>query len=208
MSSAKLTLIGMYNYACSIGSDLFEGLNIPDQLDKETLINNILLQAADFEVLYADPDFLKTAIKIWSDREQPTFKRWADALAIEYAPLENYDRFEDWSDRENGSGSASTETDEDTTNNRTITTDVSAYDSSGYQPKEKVTDNASGSLNSTVDNTNSYNNSGTHSGRIHGNIGVTSSQQLLSDELQLGYWNIYSRITDLFLNEFCILVYT
>ena len=42
---------------------------------------------------------------------------------------------------------------------------------------------------------------------MFGNIGVTTSQQMLSSELELGYWNIYNKITDLFIREFLLLVY-
>ena len=51
-------------------------------------------------------------------------------------------------------------------------------------------------------------NDSEHDGRIHGNIGVTTSQQMLQQELDLGYWNIYDKITQLFLQEFVIPVYS
>ena len=41
----------------------------------------------------------------------------------------------------------------------------------------------------------------------HGNIGVTTSQQMLESELNLGYWNIYEKITDIFLTEFVLPIY-
>ena len=47
----------------------------------------------------------------------------------------------------------------------------------------------------------------TRLGRAHGNIGVTTSQQMLQSELDIARWNIYEQITDLFLSEFCIMVY-
>ena len=43
--------------------------------------------------------------------------------------------------------------------------------------------------------------------RMFGNIGVTTSQQMLESELNLGYWNLYNRITDMFISEFLLLVY-
>ena len=48
----------------------------------------------------------------------------------------------------------------------------------------------------------------THEGRIHGNIGVTTSQQMLQAELDIAEWNIYEHITDLFLTEFVIPIYS
>lgn len=223
MSSAKVTLLGMNAYFQNAGNDLFEFLDLPTGLTKKTLTDNILLQGGEFEVLYSDPMSLKTSIGIWSDREAATFKRWVDALAIEYAPLENYDRQEAWTDtldsdgtsRTTGTNDTTTTSNEDIVGTSTVQTDVSAYDSSGYQPKEKVTTNSrtDDDTTTTVDNdttetnTSTLDNKGEHRGRVHGNIGVTTSQQMLQAELDMGYWNIYSRITDMFLEEFCIMIY-
>lgn len=190
------------------GYDLFEGLTLPEGLVKKTLTDNILLEGGEFEVLYSDPWALKNFISIWADREQATFKRWVDALAIEYAPLENYDRHEDWTDTLDSDGTNSTTGTNDTSTSGTVTTDVSAYDSSNYQPKDKVTSSETIDNDTTENSTSTLDNEGVHTGRIHGNIGVTTSQQMLESELELGYWNIYSRITDMFLKEFCIMIYT
>ena len=207
MSSAKVTLIAMNTFFANAGGDLFQGLTLPEGLAKNTLTNNILLQGGEFEVLYSDPFFLQNAISIWADREADTFKRWVDALAIEYAPLENYDRHEDWTDTLDSDGTSRTTGTNDTSTSGTVTTDVSAYDSTGYQPKEKVTTAETIDNDTTENNTSTLDNEGVHTGRIHGNIGVTTSQQMLEAELDLGYWNIYSRITDMFLKEFCIMIY-
>ena len=208
MSSAKLTLIGCNAFFNNIGDDLFKGLTLPEGLAKQTLTDNILLQGGEFEVLYSDPWALQNFISVWADREQATFQRWVDALAIEYAPLENYDRHEDWTDTLDSDGTSNTTGTNDTSTSGTVTTDVSAYDSSSYQPKDKVTSSETIDNDTTENNTSTLDNEGVHTGRIHGNIGVTTSQQMLESELDLGYWNIYSRITDMFLKEFCIMIYT
>ena len=208
MSSAKVTLLAMNTFFANADGDLFQGLTLPEGLAKNTLTNNILLQGGEFEVLYSDPFFLQNAISIWADREAATFQRWVDALAIEYAPLENYDRHEDWTDTLDSDGTSRTTGTNDTSTSGTVTTDVSAYDSTGYQPKEKVTTAETIDNDTTENNTSTLDNEGVHTGRIHGNIGVTTSQQMLEAELDLGYWNIYSRITDMFLKEFCIMIYT
>ncbi len=212
MSTAKTTLIGANQFFINAGSSLFQYLTLPTGLDKTTLTDNILMLGGEFETLYSDPIFLKNMIGIWSAREQDTFKRWVDALAIDYAPLENYDRQETWTDVLDSDGTSRTtgSVDTDTTNGETVTNDVSAYDSTGYQPHDKSVSSATGSIDtdtsesstSTLDNTN------THTGRVHGNIGVTTSQQMLTAELELGYWNIYSRITEMFIKEFCIMIYS
>lgn len=207
MSRAKLTLIGMNAFFINAGSDLFSELTLPEGLDKQTLTDNILLEGGEFETVYSDPNALRNYIGIWARREADTFKRWVDALAIEYAPLENYDRHEDWTDTLDSDGTSRTTGTNDTSTSGTATTDVSAYDSTGYQPKEKMTTSETIDNDTTENNTSTLDNTGRHTGRIHGNIGVTTSQQMLESELDLGYWNIYSRITDMFLKEFCIMIY-
>ena len=49
MSSAKITLLGQYNY----DNTLFDDLTFPAGINKQTAVDEILLKAADFEVLYS-----------------------------------------------------------------------------------------------------------------------------------------------------------
>ena len=196
MSAATLTLIGMYNE----DNTLFDSLDVPTGLDKSTLIKNILLRSGEFEVLYPDMDFMKFSIGAFSDAWQPTFERWVKALALEYNPLENYDRKEDWADIRSGSTSGSTSG----TTGATTTNKISAYDA-GDALTTRSQDEIHGSDSST--SLGSSTEGANHSGRIHGNIGVTTSQQMLQSELDLGYWNVYEKITDMFLTHFVLPVY-
>lgn len=207
MSTMKTTLIGMEAFFNNMNKSIFDGLELPEGLSKDTLTDNIILECGEFETLYSDPYFMQEAIKTWSDREQATFERWVNALAIEYAPLENYDRHEDWTDTLDSDSTSSSRGTVDTSNSGTNQLDVSAYDSTGYQPKDKTTSSDTIDTDTTDSTTGTLDNIGHHNGRVHGNIGVTTSQQMLEAELQLGYWNIYSRITELFMKEFCIMVY-
>lgn len=179
MSSCKMTLVGLLNW----DPNLFEYLELPDSLDKATLISNIIARGGEFEVLYADAEFVKQRIGYFSNKWARTFERWAEALKIEYNPLENYDRIEEWT--ENGDGD-------------TIAKGldkISAYNS------DTMRDNTSSNTDSN------YRSNLKHTGRLHGNIGVTTSQQMLESELQIAEWNLYDHITDLFLSEFVLPVY-
>ena len=207
MSSAKLTLVGMNSYFQNAGSDLFEFLDLPEGLTKKTLTDNILLQGGEFEVLYSDPVAFKSYIGIWSQREAPTFKRWVDALAIEYAPLENYDKHEDWTDTLDSDGTSRTTGTNDTETSGSVTTDVSAYDSSGYQPKEKVTTSETVDNDTTENNTSTLDNTGHHAGRIHGNIGVTTSQQMLESEFKVRQYDFYKMMYNDIDSILCLSVY-
>lgn len=208
MSHVTMTLIGLYNYNPTI----FDLLTVPADIDKDTLVDNILQRSGQFEVMYPDDEYIKFSIGAWSRKWQKTFTRWTDALKLEYNPLENYDRQEDWTDDNTTSSSdvGSSSSNTSGTTNSTTTNKVSAYDGGDNlttrdQSITDGTDSSASSGNTTL--TRSGTDNGVHSGRIHGNIGVTTSQQMLQSELDLGYWNVYEKITDLFLTEFVIPVY-
>ena len=231
MSSAKITTIGFHNWMKSQNDDLFSKMNLPVGINKDTLIDNILLRAGEFEVFYSNPFVYQSAIGVWSDKHKRTFEKWVNALSIEYNPIENYDRKEEWEDNinENSNGTntsiekinfnSSGYTSGSTSLNGINDNKVSAYDSDVYQPESQNT-NTSNSTDSLTTNTNTnnnrnnditinkdtYNNS-KHIGHVHGNIGVTTTQQMLESELSLATWNVYDHIIDLFIEEFCIAVY-
>ncbi len=207
MASSKMTLIGMNQFMLSMDMDLFSELTLPEGLEKQTLTDNILLEGGEFEVVYPDPIALRSFIGIWSNREQDTFKRWVDALNIDYAPLENYDRQEHWTDETDGTGSSTSNGTLNTTSSDNSELQKSAYDEANYSSYEKTINSGTNASASHDQTGTTMSNDSEHNGRIHGNIGVTTSQQMLQAELDLGYWNIYKRITQLFLQEFVIPVY-
>ena len=262
MAQAKITLIGIENYLNPERS-VFDKMELPIGIDKETLIGSIILRCQEFELLYSDPDFLIDAVNIWSRKNYWTFDKWVKAINIKYDPLYNYDRSEEWTDthegdyskKGNGSSSGSTNDSSDytrtdnlthssdftrtdnlaSTNDVTVTHSEKAFnDTNLVTNQQDVTDqdtsntgtqrNAgtdtdtgtvrdAGSSNGSYSNTNSNGESGDdsfenkHFGRMFGNIGVTTSQQMLQSELDIARWNMYEHIADLFASEFCIMVY-
>lgn len=248
MSTAKMTLLGLQTVLNKLNDDLFSEVELPEGIDLDTLKSNILLRGADFEVLYSDPFFMKDVFSLVSKKWYRTFEKWVDALAIEYAPLENYDRNEDYTDitdrnittsgsKDSGNTRTFNNQDQRTLNTEdertldltdTTTEDVSAYDSSTYQPSKKTTleqdgtdtlqrtgtdtMNYSGTVGDVYDEDTSgleeEDNTFTHSGRIHGNVGVTTSQAMLAEELRIAEWNLYEHITDVFLSETVIPIYS
>ena len=90
MSSAKLTLIGMYDYDNTIFSELV----MPEGIDKDLFIQALLIQGGEFEVLYPQPAFMKYSIKVWSSKWFRTFSEWLRGTQQKWNPIFNYDRFE------------------------------------------------------------------------------------------------------------------
>lgn len=96
MASSTMTILSLYKHMKRNDDDLFDDLVVPEGVDTEVLINNILMQAAPFEVLYPDPEVMKDAIGFWSEASLDKWQKWADAweYASEFNPLENFDRTE------------------------------------------------------------------------------------------------------------------
>lgn len=211
MSSAKITMIGLETYLNANNHSLFDNIIIPASIDKDTLVNSILLESAEFEVLYPNPTFMQQSIQLWFRKWNRTFNKWMEALEIKYNPLDNYDRSEEWTDK---SGTVSGGTVKDESHGKTVDkgethNDVSAYDSSTYQPSDHATSSSDATVdnNTTTTTDSKLDVNSSHAGRIHGNIGVMSSQELLTKELDVAKFNVYNQIADMFLREFCILIY-
>ena len=238
MSRAKITLIGIENYL-NPDRSVFDKMNLPAGIDKELLVGAIILRCQEFELLYSDPDFLIDAVNIWSRKNYWTFERWVNAINIQYNPLYNYDRTEEYTDthsgtyNKNGSGNSSgttgTTNDLTETHNLTSTNDVTnthsekAFNDTTLVSTQTDVVDQDGSDTGTITNTGTvtgnYSNTdanteaGTdgytnqHNARLYGNIGVTTSQQMLQSELDIARWNMYEHMADLFASEFCIMVY-
>lgn len=199
MSSAKITLIGFYNYMKASENDLFLNMTLPEGIDKDTLVNNILLRGGEFEVLYSNPEFMQFAIGNWSKKWERTIEKWVTALSIDYNPLENYDRIEEWSETHTGSVTGHDEN----TSSGSGAEKISAFNSDTMRDNTSSSTSSNGSSDSSTIN----DLEDTHKGRLRGNIGITTSQQMLASELDIAAWNLYEHVTDLFLNEFVIPIY-
>lgn len=203
MSSTTMTILGLYRYGEYNQQDLFQNMKIPAGIDRQDLIDNILEQGAAFEILYPDFEYLQFSIGAWSKRWYRTMEKWLKALNVQYDPLNNYDRYEEWTDNDKVSGKTETSAGVNTTGQDELS--VTAYDSDQYHNKEKT--DSSGTSESTGSSETNTDGTSTHSGHLYGNIGVTTSQEMLREELDVQKFNLIQQITDLFINEFCIMVY-
>lgn len=181
---ALLTIRGMYNYHPS----LFDELTIPDFWDKETLIGVILRETDEREVLYANPDVMEIAIMHWGNSNLGQWQRLAKALQVEYEPLENFDRQEFYTDTHTGvqTGNSSS----------TSTGKATGFNSDGLVTTDGADSSATANSNTS--------DTATHTGRLHGNIGVTTSQQMLQSEIDLRKYNWYNEVAKEFTHTFTL----
>lgn len=208
----RLTLIGLYEY----DSTLFDALDLPEQYDKETFINTMLLEHGEKAVLYTDIDFIKFTIGALSRKWYLELERIAQALLAEYDPTWNYDRHEEYEDESKREYKDKVTSDNtDTASQKTPGTyekKVSAYNESNYENSEmNINDDGTKTVNHAgvdADSQGESSNKVTHKAHLYGNIGVTTATAMVSEVLdQRTTRNLYGIACDIFANEMLINIY-
>lgn len=156
-----LTLTQLYNLGNEQNIDIFDGLTLPEDstMDRETLINTIIIQCGLNIPMYADPFVMRSAINIWSAKNQYTFKHIDKIYNAEYSPIENTDRYDSVSvqrdrtldddseltnrkveDLDTSSTTTTSNTNTHTGTDGTVVEETtSAFNSSNYEPNTKTT---------------------------------------------------------------------
>lgn len=190
-----ITVTGVFNHY----PKLFEMLQLPEGVDVETARDNILFQCGELELLYSEPSFLRAMIGNWSKRRAYKWKTLQATTMLDYNPIENYDRQEDWSDEETGTSEAG---------GNTSTSGNNTEKRKGFEGGDLVeTAGASDSSSAQTSSTGSSSRKSLHRGRTHGNIGVTTSQQMIISERDVSNFSIYDIIAQDFAREFCLYLY-
>lgn len=210
MDNIRIPLLSLYNFDNSI----FDGLSLPDGIDKELLIDRIMIRGGEYESVYTSVPFLKSAISNWGATHRHLIDKWFEVYSKDFEPLENYDRIENWTDDGNntttGTGTTTGSDNAHAQGSVTGTNTVSAYNTNNLvndngTSQGNTTDTTSSTQTDSTTQSNDVTHS-THSGRVHGNIGVTTSMQMYeSFWLLMGeYGNIYDSIATLFLQDFVV----
>lgn len=244
MLQPRMTLYGMYQY----DPTLFDGVTLPEGMDKTLMVNQIIRQSGDLFPYYQVPPEVKLAITEWFTRRKDNFAKLWQGFTADYNPIENYDRHEDSTETpdithtvaNNGkdittSNGTNTETPNIThtisnsgSDNSTNTAEVQGFNGTDYTPNSKTssegssstsgTDTESGTRTTETDDnttttkeasgTTKESGTRTYTSRIHGNIGVTTSAQMLQGELALRQsLDIYALIAEEFETDNLIQVY-
>lgn len=229
--SATVSLLGLKR----LNDGILGELVVPDGVDVELVKDNLLAETAELEVIYPDAIFMQAMIGRWSAKELPIWERLYKTTLLEYNPIENYDRMEEWTEAEDtkknteADATGTSRTDTDGTSTKQSNTDgvindqkyVSAYNEVEFTPTERDNNTQNEKNNSeqkdlgtvsvktsaenTTDETGNRNL--LRKGRAHGNIGVTTSQQMIEAERDVALYNIIDVIINSFKNRFCLQVY-
>lgn len=191
MAMYKISLVGLYEY----DNNLFEHLTLPTfvipenppahvfLVDKDTLVAIILEKSAEFPALYPDWDFMHFMIGVWSKNCAYMMQTLFDSLNFNFNPIENYDR-------------RSTITRKGTnTGNGTNTNARTAFNTDAMKNTDSSTSNATDTVNEDV---TEY---------THGNIGVTSGQDMVRQTREMAMFKWYDIVAQDFINKFCVQIY-
>ena len=172
---ATLSLLGLYSFR----GDILDDFKLPDGIDRDDFIEMLLFDTAELELLTPDPDIMKRLLGRWSNVRVNAWSKMLDTETVEYNPIHNYDRQEDWVD--------------DGTGNSITDLSVAGFNDADMADRERT---------GTGTTTQSR-----HTARISGNIGVTTTQQMLESERESRKYSTVYEIIGEFKERFCLLVY-
>lgn len=199
---AFISLYGLYQ----TNSDLFKYMSMPeyqeedpdnpgtfltrDYLDKDNFIYNLLLETAELEVVYPDPDFMQEAIKQWSAARLHTWERVALVLYAKYDPFINIRRDEERKIIQ----------DRDLAGSNVVKYNQNAWnDSSVSGVQTNIADGAS---------TDTGNITTTETLHIEGDSAITDAQDVARKEIELrSQYDLMQYMIADFKRRFCLLVY-
>lgn len=93
---ALLSILTLYNSDNAI----FDNFHLPEGIAKEDVTNNLLMELAELELIYASPELMKAAIGFWSKKELSVWEKLYATTTIEYNPIWNQFRTEEFSDKQ------------------------------------------------------------------------------------------------------------
>ena len=214
---------------------LKSAFSFPEGVDADLAIDTLCIDTAELELLYTRPDTLEGLIKRWCKRRANIWTELEKTLHYDYNPIHNYDRTEEHthtetrdlknteervaSEKEN-TGNNVTNT-ENTIGESSQTDGKAAYNSGNIVTTSTTDNNATQNITThgnseeirAKDNTDDI--ARTDTGTVtntekiiaKGNIGVTSTQQMISEQREIVEFDIYHYIAEDFKTEFCIMVY-
>lgn len=173
--NSSMSIYGLITYR----PDVFDDMALPESVNRENVINQIIMTCADLELLYPDGDFMKQAIMHWSQVMIPVFEKMSATVNITYNPIWNKD----------GTITEEVKTGAESEN----ISSVKGFNSNNWAEHTKGSGSAEGTETRT---------------RIEqGNIGVTTTQQMLKEEREVSQFSIYEFIADNFKQHFCLMIY-
>lgn len=160
-------------------------------------------EAGHFETIYASEEELEKHFHIWIRRNETRWNNIYSTMCYQYNPINNYDRSETFTEKIIGKSDVSVNG--NSSANGTQTSKVSAFNEDDFTDREQVIDSNSGTSkqDSNANNTQDI----TRTIKVGGNIGVTTTQEMLEAERKLWRFDFLMMIVEEYKKRFCIMVY-
>lgn len=189
---ALLSILGIYHR----DNTIFDEMKLPEGVNRETLVMNLLSECAELEFIYPSAKSAKTFINSWSNMQIKVWEHLNTLFEMDYNPIWNYDG----TDKE-------TETHNLKANGKTVINGSVREDVTGLNSDIFRNDNRSVSDSTTVGES-ADTGTITRERKRGGNQGTTTTQQMLNEELETRpKLNIYRYIIEDFKHRFCLLIY-
>lgn len=208
-----VSYLGLYNY----DSTIFDDFALPDSVAarKTEFVDEILSELGQLEALYPNAEVFRRILKAWSNTRLPEWQRVETALTVDYNPIHNFDRNEDYTDtnteKETGTSNSTSSTESTANGTNENTESETAFNTESF--KNRTKNAGTDTANSTASATNKSDNTVTretrvkHTAHLYGNIGVTTTQKMMWEELDIRRNDLESYIIDDFKHRFCLMVY-
>ena len=208
-----ISILGLYKYDESV----FEDFKVPASIEhnRQAIIDTILLECAEFELLYPNLETMKLAIKRWTDFNLPIWEHLQKTKEYDYNPIWNKDAY--YEEKEERDLTYTRENDGSSTDNSTSgmagedIESVQGFNSTSWanSRKQDTERNGETSSESTAHNEGTDTDTGTiqRTRREYGNIGVMTSQSLVKEEREVADFSVEALIVDSFKNKFCLTIY-
>lgn len=221
---STVTIIGLTEFT---DEEIWNDFTVPNGIERDIVIDTILVECGELELLYSEPRLLARLIKNWAAAEQLIWQKLYESLHFDYNPIWNKDgtvveteaRNHISKNFDSGSESSRSEgmTGRDVSASGENTEQVSAYNTSEFNNRNKNTAKNSSQENivsdSEIGSEKAEDREGydaddrTYSRTEQGNIGLTSTQQLIREQREVVQFDIYDYIAQSFKKRFCICVY-
>lgn len=206
---------------------IMDNFTVPDGIDRQLALDTISQRCGLTPLYHPDPAWLKFYIGRWCSKNAKTWEELYKTTIQDYNPIYNYDRTEETTDTRSGTRTLSEDTSSNTKQNGdTSVTDTSSDNSEhttsadnsdtyepGYKDVSSRQDTQASESSNRVDVTGdravdeTTGETYSHKMRAFGNVGVTTTQEMLSAQRTLVRYNVYDEIADSFKEEFCLYIY-
>lgn len=184
---------------------LFSTFNVPGGVSLTYLVPCILAECGTLQTIFETGQQLTSYLTAWSMAHLEAWQKMHNALVETYDPLHNYDRTESEQIEARGTSGSTFLGSTEASGTDTTTEQRQGFNSTEFVNTDKSTvelGTRNDSNSSTTGETGENRERTLHS---YGNIGVTTSQQMLESEIDLrSKYNLYAIIVDAFKRDICV----